>query len=223
MNSNLDNQTCKAYPLPCADLSPLNVFSPELPKYLVGIMWSVFIGAAIGLQREYRFETNRCLRRNGLLPYSSPWSRQSKRINAGMRTYTLVCLGACLFTLLGQFGFVVDVPYHAIDFFGDPARVAAQIVNGIGFLGAGAIMKSNSGGIQGLTTAASLWVTAALGMTCGSINHAQASGQENILALIGVAGGSLSFCVACRENLRPQLTHNFICTFLCRIHIWVWQ
>lgn len=202
MNSNLDNQTCKVYPRPCADLSPFNVFSPELPNYLVGIMWSVLIGAAIGLQREYRFETNRCLRQNGLLPYSSPWSRQSKRINAGMRTYTLVCLGACLFTLLGQYGFVIDVPYQALGYFGDPSRVAAQIVPGIGFLGAGAILKSNSR-ITGLTTAASLWVTAALGMTCGSINHAQASGQENILALIGVAGGSLYFCVACREKLRP--------------------
>ena len=197
-----NDQTCGMYPHSCADLSPLNVFESNLTGQLASVLWSVLIGAVIGLQREYRFDTNRCLRQNGLLPYSSPWSRQSKRINAGMRTYTLVCLGACLFTLESQFGFVVDAPYDVIGPWGDPARVAAQIVSGTGFLGAGAILKSNSR-ITGLTTAASLWVTAALGMTCGSINHPQASGQEHILALIGVVGGSLYFCVACRGKLRP--------------------
>ena len=182
--NHIKNQTCGVYPHSCADLSPLNIFEPTLATQLTSVLWSVLIGAVIGLQREYRYDTNRCLRQNGLLPYSSPWSRQSKRINAGMRTYTLVCLGACLFTLESQYGFVVDAPYNVIGPWGDPARVAAQIVSGIGFLGGGAILKSDSR-IQGLTTAASLWITAALGMTCGSINHGSVSGQENILALIG--------------------------------------
>ena len=202
---NRTDQTCGMYPYSCADLSPLNVFESNLGTQLMAVLWSVLIGAVIGLQREYRFDTNRCLRQNGLLPYSSPWSRQSKRINAGMRTYTLVCLGACLFTLLGQYGFVVDVPYQALGYFGDPSRVAAEIVKGIGFLGAGAILKSNSR-ITGLTTAASLWITAALGMTCGSINHAHVSRQENILALIGQRK------TACIPVFISAQTHKFTCT-----------
>ena len=200
-------QTCGRYPYPCADLSPANVFESDLTGQLTSVLWSVLIGAVIGLQREYRYDTNRCLRQNGLLPYSSPWSRQSKRMhkNAGMRTYTLVCLGACLFTLESQFGFVVDAPYDVIGPWGDPARVAAQIVSGIGFLGGGAILKSNSR-ITGLTTAASLWVTAALGITCGSINHGNTSRQENILALIGQRK------TACISVFISAQTHKFTCT-----------
>ena len=198
-----DDQTCGTYPYSCADLSPLNVFESNLAGHLASVLWSVLIGAVIGLQREYRFSTNRCLRQNGLLPYSSPWIRQSRRANAGMRTYTLVCLGACLFTLESQYGFVVDAPYQVLGYWGDPARVATQIVNGIGFLGAGVIVKSNSR-IQGLTTAASLWVTAALGMACGTINHANISGQQNMLALIGQECKTV-----CISVLFSTQTHKF--------------
>lgn len=76
---------------------------------------------------------------------------------AGLRTHVLVSVGACLFTIGGQ-TMGVDA---------DPARVSAQVVTGIGFLGAGAIMKAG-GSVRGLTTAASLWVTAALGLSIGS-------------------------------------------------------
>jgi putative Mg2+ transporter-C (MgtC) family protein len=77
---------------------------------------------------------------------------------AGVRTHGMVSLGAALFTVVSVYGFGSA---------GDPARVAAQIVTGIGFLGAGAILHQR-GGVQGLTTAASLWVTAAIGLAVGT-------------------------------------------------------
>ena len=73
---------------------------------------------------------------------------------AGLRTHAMVCLGSALFTLISIYGFAPGA---------DTSRVAAMIVSGIGFLGAGAILHER-GGVQGLTTAASLWVTAAVGM-----------------------------------------------------------
>ena len=77
---------------------------------------------------------------------------------AGLRTHMLLTIGACLFTLVSAYGF--DRP-------GDPARIAAQIVTGIGFLGGGAILRHGAS-IRGLTTAASIWATAALGVTVGA-------------------------------------------------------
>ena len=74
---------------------------------------------------------------------------------AGFRTHLLVSVGAALFTVAGAD--IADA---------DPARVAAQVVTGIGFLGAGAILREG-GSVKGLTTAASLWVTAAAGLACG--------------------------------------------------------
>jgi putative Mg2+ transporter-C (MgtC) family protein len=87
---------------------------------------------------------------------------------AGFRTHLLVSLGACLFT-------IASIDFYRLygNFSGtgpvgvDPARVAAQVVTGIGFLGAGAIMKERAS-IRGLTTAACLWVAAAVGLACGS-------------------------------------------------------
>jgi putative Mg2+ transporter-C (MgtC) family protein len=77
---------------------------------------------------------------------------------AGMRTHLLVSLGAAAFTILSIFSFGAG---------SDPGRVAAQIVTGIGFLGAGSIIKGQ-GTVTGLTTAASLWVVAAVGMAAGA-------------------------------------------------------
>ncbi len=78
---------------------------------------------------------------------------------AGLRTHMLVGTGAALFTALSVLAFPE----------GDPARIAAQVVSGIGFIGAGTILRRRDGGkMHGLTTAASIWVTAAIGMACGS-------------------------------------------------------
>lgn len=82
---------------------------------------------------------------------------------AGIRTHLLVCTGAALFTLISVLiGYTVTSGRHI----GDPARIAAQVVTGIGFLGAGTILKSGLT-VRGLTTAAYLWLTAAIGVACG--------------------------------------------------------
>lgn len=94
--------------------------------------------------------------------------RELREREAGLRTHLLVALGAALFTIVSAFGF------HDILTSGDgrlavldPSRIAAQIVSGIGFLGAGAIIRQGLT-IRGLTTAATLWVVAAIGMACGA-------------------------------------------------------
>lgn len=84
--------------------------------------------------------------------------REYRAKDAGFRTHFLVALGSALFTLLSVYGFTEGVK--------DTSRVAAQVVSGIGFLGAGIIVFQKNV-IRGLTTAAGLWVTAAIGMACG--------------------------------------------------------
>lgn len=81
---------------------------------------------------------------------------------AGLRTHTLVTMGSTLFTLVSIYGFVGLKPEGGEIMTYDPSLIAAQIVVGIGFLGAGAIMRHGTS-VKGLTTAASLWVVAALG------------------------------------------------------------
>lgn len=82
---------------------------------------------------------------------------------AGFRTHILICMGSCLIMLIS-----IYIPQEYLDFkTGDPGRIAAQVVAGIGFLGAGAIIK-NGDHVKGLTTAASIWVSAALGLAIGS-------------------------------------------------------
>jgi putative Mg2+ transporter-C (MgtC) family protein len=84
--------------------------------------------------------------------------REHKEKPAGLRTMALVALGSCAFTLIG-FAFTSST--------GDSGRVAAQIVTGIGFLGGGALFREKSG-VRGMTTAATIWVVAALGMAIGA-------------------------------------------------------
>lgn len=85
---------------------------------------------------------------------------------AGFRTHILVSLGAALFTMLGAFGLQAFFPNDSGSVTFDPTRVAAQVVTGIGFLGAGAIIRQGAT-IRGLTTAAAMWVTAAIGTAVG--------------------------------------------------------
>ena len=91
---------------------------------------------------------------------------------AGLRTHMLVSVGSALFTVLSAYGFGAGSTAASID----PTRIAAQIVSGIGFLGAGAILKDGIV-IRGLTTAASLWATAAVGMAAGA--------GEYVIAAVG--------------------------------------
>lgn len=95
----------------------------------------------------------------GILGLLIGFDRERKHRDAGIRTMTLVAMGSCLFTTLSMYAFPGS----------DPARVAAQIIPGMGFIGAGAIIKEGRN-IQGLTTAATMWVTAAMGMAVGTGN-----------------------------------------------------
>jgi putative Mg2+ transporter-C (MgtC) family protein len=102
---------------------------------------SVVLGAAVGAERQLRAKS------------------------AGIRTHALVALGAATFVLVSKFGFDDLAGKASISI--DPTRVAAQVVSGIGFLGAGLIfLRRNS--VRGLTTAASVWLSAAIGMAAGA-------------------------------------------------------
>lgn len=86
--------------------------------------------------------------------------RTHKRHAAGFRTYVLVCLGSCVAMMSGQHLYQLT---HA----GDPGRLGSQVISGIGFLGAGTIILSGSFHVRGLTTAAGIWATAAMGLAFG--------------------------------------------------------
>lgn len=86
--------------------------------------------------------------------------REKKRRAAGLRTYMLVCVGSCLIMLTNQY-------IYQLTGAGDPMRLGAQVISGIGFLGAGTIIITKRSHIKGLTTAAGLWTVAAVGLTLG--------------------------------------------------------
>ncbi len=89
--------------------------------------------------------------------------RQFRRRNAGMRTFTLICMGSTAAMLIS-----IWIPQTYPNFLnGDPGRIAAQVLTGIGFLGAGAIIQSR-GSVHGLTTAACIWVTSVVGLAVGA-------------------------------------------------------
>lgn len=113
-------------------------------ELIVRLLLAALLGAAVGLERELRQKS------------------------AGLRTNTLIAVGAALFTLMS-----IEMAEGTAA--ADRTRLAAQIVTGVGFLGAGAIMRTGSG-ISGLTTAATVWVNAAIGVAAG--------GGEYHLALI---------------------------------------
>ncbi len=98
------------------------------------------------------------------------WERKKHLKAAGARTHILICCGAALFMMLSKYAFI-DLNVGEAVLYGtrgaDPARIAAQVVTGIGFLGAGAIFKTGNS-VKGLTTAAGIWMTAGVGMAIGS-------------------------------------------------------
>jgi putative Mg2+ transporter-C (MgtC) family protein len=93
--------------------------------------------------------------------------RELDEKSAGLRTHILVCVGSALFTLVSAYGFHDFLVSGSAIVRTDPSRIAAQIVTGIGFLGAGVIFR-HGGSVRGLTTAASLWIVAAIGMASGA-------------------------------------------------------
>jgi len=93
--------------------------------------------------------------------------RELREREAGLRTHLLVALGSALFTIVGAYGFHAFLESGESVVRADPTRIAAQIVTGIGFLGAGAIIRQGLS-VRGLTTAATLWVVAAVGLAAGA-------------------------------------------------------
>lgn len=128
----------------------MEVFLTEL-KYLAGILLALVLGFAIGFERKLRFK------------------------EAGIRTHTIVCIGAALMMVVSKYGFEGQTA--------DASRVAAQIVSGIGFLGAGIIMFRGQK-MRGLTTAAGVWATAGVGMAAGAGLHVVATVSTVILIVV---------------------------------------
>jgi putative Mg2+ transporter-C (MgtC) family protein len=104
------------------------------------------------------------------------FERELRQKSAGLRTNILIAVGAAVFTVLS-----VEM---AAGLNADPARIAAQIITGVGFLGAGAIMRTDRGAIHGLTTAATVWVNASLGMAAGAGRYRLAMIGALITALV---------------------------------------
>ncbi|MFX3635501.1 MAG: MgtC/SapB family protein [Candidatus Pristimantibacillus sp.] len=98
------------------------------------------------------------------------WERERKNKQAGLKTHLLVAVGSALIMLISIYGFGNELLNHPNARF-DPARLGAQVVSGIGFLGAGAILRRSDHVISGLTTAATLWLVAAIGLSVGAGFH----------------------------------------------------
>lgn len=114
---------------------------------LIALVLCVILVGVVGIEREWRGRS------------------------AGLRTHLLVGVGSCIVMIISIYGFPLIFQEHR-----DVARLAAQVITGVGFLGAGAIIHRNSG-IKGLTTAGTIWVAMAIGLACGSFNF--------IIAIVG--------------------------------------
>lgn len=126
----------------------------------IRLLLAAFLGSLIGVQREHLFWT------------------------AGLRTHMLVCVGACLVMIVSAFGFqqALTMPGTQLD----PSRIAAQVVSGIGFLGAGSILMRGEV-IKGLTTAASLWAVAAIGLAVGGGLYVLGTAATFLILIILIA------------------------------------
>lgn len=129
------------------------------------LVLAALFGTIIGLDREYREK------------------------EAGFRTHFLVSLGSALMMIVSQYGFSEILTHDGVSL--DPSRIAAQVVSGIGFIGAGTIIFNHQI-VRGLTTAASLWATAGIGLTAGA-GMSWLALASTILTLVALEGLSLVF------------------------------
>ena len=129
------------------------------------LVLAAIFGTIIGLDREYREK------------------------EAGFRTHFLVSLGSALMMIVSQYGFSEILTHDGVSL--DPSRIAAQVVSGIGFIGAGTIIFNHQI-VRGLTTAASLWATAGIGLTAGA-GMSWLARAATILTLVALEGLSLVF------------------------------
>ena len=159
-------------------------------EFLLRLFVAAMLGGVIGLEREYRAK------------------------EAGFRTHFLVALGSGLFMILSQFGFN-DVLGHYEQVSLDPSRIASQVVTGIGFIGAGTIIFQKHV-VRGLTTAAGLWVTSAIGMTAGAGMYVLSIATTVLVLLclealyfilqhFGTRNITVTFSTPKEENIQPVL------------------
>ena len=113
------------------------------------------------------------------------FERERKGSNAGLRTHLLVGMGSCIIMIISIYGFPM-IFREADGYKRDVARLAAAVVTGVGFLGAGAIIHRNAG-ITGLTTAATIWISMAIGLACGSMNFILAIGGTALILIVLVS------------------------------------
>jgi putative Mg2+ transporter-C (MgtC) family protein len=134
------------------------------------LLASLVLGAVIGLEREVSDKA------------------------AGLRTNILICVGACLFTIISGY------------FFNDPARITAQLVSGIGFLGAGAIMHEGDK-VTGLTTAATIWMVAAIGMAVGYGHYTLAATATLMVLFVQLAFTQMDILI---DDWRERHTYRIV-------------
>ncbi len=144
------------------------------PSSMISLAVAAFLGALIGLEREITGQP------------------------AGLRTHIILSIGAALASML-SISFSHD--FSSQQFGSDPARIVAQVVSGVGFLGAGAIMKFGVS-VKGLTTASSLWTCAIIGIACGAEYYYPAA--------------AATVCVLAALTLVNKVTHNILTGFRTR-------
>lgn len=140
-----------------------------LVHYVLRLLFALFIGGLIGIEREIKGKP------------------------AGMRTNMLMCMGSCLLMILS-----VEI-FEEGTWFGDPSRIASQVVTGIGFLGAGMIIQSRFS-VAGLTSAATLWFVAAVGMVIGWGSYLLAGAATILTIVILTALSRIERLVAIRRR-----------------------
>lgn len=159
-------------------------------EFLLRIVLAAILGGIIGLEREYRAK------------------------EAGFRTHFLVGLGAAVFMVLSKYGYDDVVKTELVRL--DPSRIAAQVVSGIGFIGAGCIIFQKHV-VRGLTTAAGLWVTSSIGLACGSGMYILATAATVLVVVcletvsllhnhFGSKNISLTFSAPTRDGIREVLS-----------------
>lgn len=143
---------------------------------IIAILLSVVLCGAIGIEREWRGRS------------------------AGLRTHLLVGVGSCIIMIISIYGF----PTLFEGYNRDVARLAAQVITGVGFLGAGAIFQRNSG-VKGLTTAGTIWIVMAIGIACGSFNFIIAIVTTVVVGVVLTIFRKLEFRIN-KKNLLLVLT-----------------
>ena len=159
---------------------------------VVKLLVAILLGSLIGLERE---------------THGRP---------AGLRTHVLVCMGSTLFTIAS---YVIAGPQRAVGPINDPGRIAAQIVTGIGFLGAGTIIHQGSV-VRGLTTAASIWAVAAIGLAIGiggSMMYLAIIASVLVFGTLYLMGRMDKFLLATHDERRVTITTDRSPEILCDI------